>query len=103
MLVEHYSSQVGEIKGINKFFSPKAKRKQGKVKFKGMMSLNDCFIALTVSSRKGNFLLAEKNKNKTLSRGDHLLTTAALGLCEVDSDTDSDDSAFGSDLDELKS
>ena len=59
MLVEHCSS-VGEItKGINEFFSPKAKRKQGKVKFKGMMSLNECFIVLTVSSRKGNFLLAE--------------------------------------------
>lgn len=28
------------------------------------------------------------------------IATAALGLCEVDCDTDSDDSAFGSDLDE---
>ena len=64
MLVEHCSSQVGEIKGINEFFSPKAKRKQGKVKFKGMMSLNECFIVLTVSSRKGNFLLAEKKTPK---------------------------------------
>ena len=52
MLVEHCSS-VGEMKGINEFFSPKAKRKQGKVKSKGMMSLNKCFIVLTMSSRKG--------------------------------------------------
>ena len=28
------------------------------------------------------------------------LTTAAFGLCEVDSDTESDDSAFVSDIDE---
>ena len=28
------------------------------------------------------------------------IATAALGLCEVDRDTDSDDSAFGLDLDE---
>ena len=27
------------------------------------MSLNECFILLTVSSRKGNFLLTEKNQN----------------------------------------
>ena len=94
MLVEDCSS-VGEIKGINEFFSPKVKRKQGKVTFKGMMSLNECFIVSTVSSRKG--------KTKTLSRGGPLLTTAALGLWEVDSDADSDDSAFGSHLDELKS
>ena len=40
-----------------------------------------------VGSKNGNFLLTEEN-------------TAALGLCEVDYDTDSDDSAFGSDLDE---
>ena len=38
---------------------------QGKAKkFKGMMSLNECFIVLTASSRKGNFLLAGK-KQKT--------------------------------------
>ena len=30
----------------------------------------------------------------------HSIATAALGLCEVDSDTESDDSAFGPDLDE---
>ena len=28
------------------------------------------------------------------------IATAALGLCDMDYDTDSDDSAFGSDLDE---
>ena len=28
------------------------------------------------------------------------IATAALGLCDVDCDTDGDDSAFGSDLDE---
>ena len=67
-----------------------------------MMSLNECLIVLTVSSRKGNFLLAGK-KTKTLPGDGPLLTTAALGLCEVDSDRDSDDSVFGSDLDELKS
>ena len=74
MLVEHCSS-VGEMKGINEFFSPKAKRKQGKVKFKGMMSLNECFILVTVSSRKGNFLLAGKNeKQNNVSRWPFTLT-----------------------------
>ena len=33
----------------------------------------------------------------------HSIATASLGLCEVDSDTESDDSAFGPDLDEWKS
>ena len=27
------------------------------------MSLNECFILLTVGSRKGNFLLTDKNQN----------------------------------------
>ena len=66
--------------GNKRIFFTKAKRKQGKAKFKGMMSLNECFIVLTVSSRKGIFLLAEKNKNKTMSREGPLLSTAALGF-----------------------
>ena len=39
------------MKRINEFFSSRVKRKEGKSK--GMMSLNKCFIVLTVSSRKG--------------------------------------------------
>ena len=46
-------TSVGEMKWINEFFSSRVKRKEGKVKSKDMMSLNKCFIVLTVSSRKG--------------------------------------------------
>ena len=50
------------MKRINELSSSKAKRKEGKVKSKGMMSLNKCFIVLTVSSRKGT------NQNNVLRR-----------------------------------
>ena len=67
------------------------------------MSLNDCFIVLKVSSRKGLFLLAEKKKYKNnVSRGP-FTNHSCSWVCKIDSDTDSDHSAFASDLDELKS
>ena len=38
---------------MNEFFSSRVKRKDSKVKSKDVMSLNKCFIVLTVSSRRG--------------------------------------------------
>ena len=52
------------MKKINKLFSPKTWRKQGKVKSMGMMSLNECFILLTVSSFS---LLKQKTKQCLLA------------------------------------
>ena len=61
VLVQHCSS-VGEMKRINKF--PRRPRENKvRCKSRAIMSLNECFILLTVSSRKGNFLLTEKNQN----------------------------------------
>ena len=62
VLVQHCSS-VGEMKRINKFPRRPRENKVRCIKSRAIMSLNECFILLTVSSRKGNFLLTDKNQN----------------------------------------
>ena len=61
VLVQHCSS-VGEMKRINKF-PQRPRENKVRCKSRAIMRLNECFILLTVSSRKGNFLLTDKNQN----------------------------------------
>ena len=50
------------MKRINKF-PQRPRENKVRCKSRAIMSLNECFILLTVSSRKGNFLLTDKNEN----------------------------------------